>query len=259
MSFTVIKKDLVGLEENMLDNLPFIPKVGFIKAHGLNEVEFPIFSSDPSEYLPEDLETVSLKELKERLRPYAVDYSSDQTDTIDFYKIEDIVNLPPSSQAKSIAAMISNHKKRPAMPAVVNRLIKDAITNHNQGLSEDSHLMSLVGYLGHYLGDENSHLLRKVAKSGEDINPDLEKSVVSELSNVKGVIKKGNEAIKNISVALGESDATLPEKIESVAEAAIALGADSNETHILAHHSSFRSNVHQPEAPQNHESPRLRM
>jgi hypothetical protein len=256
---SIINKDFDGLRHNMLDGSPMLPTVGYMSAFGEVSVKFPIYKADPTPFLPDNLRAIKVRDLKDVMRPHTLICSSGDLQAIDIFKFEDLKGLVPADKAKKIVLMINEYKRRKIMPKVVRSLILQSANDPKIDVSRENDIMSLVGYIGHYLGDDKAEQFVDIMDYGVDESSLRYGKISSLISGAGASIAKSNEAILGVSSIHQEYHPTIEDQLTANALAVYEMGLDSKQTLIMAHYSTFESNTYKPEVkPDDYQSIRVK-
>jgi hypothetical protein len=237
--FTFIPKGEINFKADMLAGLKDLPgQISSVTAQGVDaEVTFPIYQADPAGFFDGDFDTISLKDLKDKLRPLVIDYKSPETQysqtlPADFLKID------TANQAKLLSEYMLAYQKRPALQQRIQSLVAQSVSNPPEGMTSRTQAVSLVAYVGHYLGDDNAELFINAMQNDVDLDATRYGALINGISRAKEVISQKNGVIQDFN-AMPLSD---DQRVASTVNAVYELGLDSSATHSLAHFATMSKN-----------------
>lgn len=248
--YTVIPKNEPYLKPGLGVKIPGIPTNGVLRAHGVNETDFPVFDNDPSMVLNsiDNVQVLTVDEAKSLLEDSVLKWSNGSPE--ESLLPENFYSSPTNVQAKILSEVVGKYRLHPATDEFVNNALISAVDSPSIELKKANHAMSLTAYLGHYLGEELTSRFRSATTYRvDDVNfLDAEKHTKanSPLSLSNEYRKRQSEAV--VSILQDQTERNLSSE-ELIAENGLIVwnvGLESEETHTLAHVSTFDKNQIEP-------------
>ena len=248
--FTIRPRSNHIFQPGMLDSAPKLPKQnGTITGHGRHQVEFPLYDNDPAMFLPSHMQSCTVAELKDYYKRDTMCWTSPGEKPIELPTLEELNTMPLNVRASALAVILKEYQKRAIMPTVVHDLLLSTSKHTAGDMTPDNFRMALVGYMGHYAGEELATVFNRAVTAETyvfNLKPDL---IVSMLKDASQVIRSQKDVVGNILRSQHERGLTPPEKIAELGEAMVRVGLDTPEAHTLAHFPTLMDTQFRPQAP----------
>jgi hypothetical protein len=144
----------------MLSGLPRLPKNGSMTAHGMENVDFPLYNNNPTDFLPSHLRAVTVNEAKQHYRKFVVGWTEHQQQPVAILS-DQLRHLTYPDQAKLMARFALTYSNHPSMPEILSSAVDKSLRRGDgENLEMSNRVMNLVGYLSHYADDRVQHTLK---------------------------------------------------------------------------------------------------
>lgn len=236
--FTIFPRDYKGMKDGMLDGDIYLPVIGSQIAHGKESVSFPIYQSDPSDFLPDHLEAIPLVIVKKLVNRETIAWGAPGELKENFLP-ENINNLDVDKRAALIVDFMRTYKNKSALPDIVNKAVLDTVKHPDDDMSKQNFIMSLAGYIGHYAGDELSEVYVK-SMVGDVDESDIRygrAQAIAAQGEASNSFKQQDKMIHSILQQQNENNLSPEQSLAELGITIYHLGLDSETVHAFAHRS----------------------
>tara|TARA_Y100000310_G_C20646698_1_gene797040 strand:- start:144 stop:926 length:783 start_codon:yes stop_codon:yes gene_type:complete len=255
--YTVIPKDGNAFNKNSLSELVDLPQLGKLVAHGEVSVTLPVYHADPSMLIPDSLKSVTVADAKLQMKKHVLAWQ-DENAPEPLLLGDDVNLLEASARASVFVDFMLEYEDKPIMPKIANHALLKSLNHPVPEMALDNFRLALVGYMGHYAGEDLEDVFRKVVSFGVDetrISVDQIRNTMELAQNSFG---KQKEAAKVI-LALQERPLSESEKVAELGIAMYEIGLDDVKLSAFAHRAESKEMQHlsSPDEPEPRRKMRL--
>lgn len=256
--YTVIPKKPAPLSDETLKDLVDIPKTGELIAYGHTQVNFPLYHSDPSLFIPEHLKAVTIAEAKISMKKYVLAWQ-EEGEPAPLSLGDELNQLDASSRAMLLVNFMQEYEDRLIMPELANKALLNSLNYPVPLMELENFRLSMIGYLAHYAGEDLEETYGKVISYGVDLNILSIEPIINAIESAGNSFPKQKKATETILLLQGGG-----EQRQLVAELGLALqhvGLDDVKISALAHRAESKEMQNKvrnepPHAPMNNSQQR---
>ncbi len=223
---------------------------------GMDSYSMHTYANDPSAFLPEGAIAITVGEAKEKFSDVLLAFRDRMvTPTDPMPPLEYFLSAEPSEQAQRLVNFRLNNDEFPdeALDTAVRKHVVLAVAQ-GRGVFPTNRAMALMGYYGHYLGDDNAEQFIRTmdfSDEGADIDSSCYGKIQQKLVSAKEVFKNIDGALSEISEMLVNETPGILSSLQGLGAAIYEMGLDSKPTHHLAHRSTLSQNLPTPDMVQD--------
>lgn len=255
--YTVIPKNGEAFEKNSLSEMADLPKMGELIAHGEVSIALPLYHADPSMLIPGSLKAVTVTDAKYQMRKHVLAWQ-EEGELAPVLLNDEINLLDAPARASVFVDFIQEYEDKPIMPAIANKALLESLHHPVPQMALDNFRLALVGYIGHYAGEELEDAFRSVVAYGVDESHLSVEDVRTPMELSQNSFGKQKEAAKVI-LALQERPLSENEKVAELGIAMYELGLDDVKLSAFAHRAEAKEMQHlsSPDEPEPKRKMRL--